>query len=324
MKKIFVRGLLWLLGIIVLIIVAAYIYLRFMLPDVGKAPEVKVQITPARLERGKYLANHVALCMDCHSVRDWGLFAGPPTPGTLGAGGERFGPEEGLPGVFYSRNITPYGIGSWTDGQLYRAITEGVDKNGRALFPIMPYLIYGQLDTEDIYSIMAYVRTLAPIKNEIPPSHADFPMNLIMNTIPKKANPQKAPDTSNQVAYGKYLAIGCIECHTVVDKGRIIPEKAFQGGREFILPAGTIRSANLTPDKETGLGNWSEDVFVKRFKVYADSSYIPQKVGPKDFNTIMPWVMYSGMKDSDIKAIYAFLRTLKPVHNEVQKFTPKP
>ena len=97
-------------------------YVKFALPDVGPAPELKVEITPARIERGKYLANHVTVCIDCHSKRDWTKFAGPISaqPGT---GGEKFDRNMGLPGEIYSANITPYHLKNWTDGELFRAIT---------------------------------------------------------------------------------------------------------------------------------------------------------------------------------------------------------
>jgi hypothetical protein len=97
----------------------------------------------------------------------------------------------------------------------------------------------------------------------------------------------------------------------------------YAGGFEFPLAGGIVRSANITPDKETGIGDWSEAAFINRFKMYADSSYIPAKVSPTDFNTIMPWMMYATMTHEDLAAIYAYLETTTPVKNEVEKFTKK-
>ncbi len=68
------------------------------------------------------------------------------------------------------------------------------------MFPLMPYPYYGRMDREDILSLIAYVRTLAPINNDVPESVADFPMNIILNTIPKKADPQVRPDPSDELA----------------------------------------------------------------------------------------------------------------------------
>ncbi len=83
MKKLFK----W-LGIIILVIVVAAGgfagYIKMFMPNVGKAQDIKVDITPERVARGEYLANCVTLCMDCHSKRDWSIFTAPPTPGTAG------------------------------------------------------------------------------------------------------------------------------------------------------------------------------------------------------------------------------------------------
>lgn len=324
MKKIFkIVGIL--LIVLVLSIAAVIAYVKVALPDVGPPPALKVDATTERIERGRYLANAVTICMDCHSIRDWSKFSGPIAPGTLGQGGERFDHSVGFPGIYYSKNITPAGITRYTDGELYRVITTGVNKDGRAMFPVMPYSHYGKMDDEDIYSIIAYLRTLQPIDNPVEESVSDFPMNIILNTIPVKGTPEKRPDPVDKVAYGKYLvnAAACIECHTQVDKGQVIPELAFSGGREFAFPDGSIvRSVNITTDPDTGIGKWTEEYFINRFKMYADSSYTPPSVKPGEFNTIMPWVMYASMTTEDLSAIFAYLKTLPPRKNMVVKFQP--
>lgn len=299
-------------------------YVKFTLPNVGEAEDLKIEATPERVAHGKYLANAVAACMDCHSTRDWSKFAGPLMDGTLGKGGEVFPEEFGFPGTFYSKNITPYGIGSWTDGELFRAITSGVNKDGEALFPVMPHKAYGKCDKEDIYDIIAYLRSLPSIKNDVPKSEAIFPMNVIINTIPTKAEFSTRPDKKNQVAYGKYLftMASCTECHTKQDKGTPIEGMEMAGGFEFPLPVGTVRSANITPDKETGIGNWDEAAFVSRFKMYFDSNYVDPQVAPGNFQTVMPWKMYGQMEEEDLKAMFAYLKTIKPIKNQVEKFTP--
>jgi mono/diheme cytochrome c family protein len=323
MKKVFkVFGVIILL--LAVLITGAIIYIKFALPDVGEAPTLTVDATPERIERGKYLANSVNVCMDCHSTRDWSKFSGPVVPGTFGKGGDRFDQSVGFPGTYFSKNITPAGIGNYSDGELYRVITTGVNKHDKAMFPVMPYPYYGKMDDEDIYSIIAYLRTLPPIENAVPESQSDFPMSIIINTIPAKGTPQKRPDPADQLAYGQYLvnASGCIECHTQADKGQILPDLAFAGGREFAFPDGAVvRSANITPDAETGLGKWSAEAFVQRFKAYADSSYAAPSVKPGEFNTVMPWMMYAGMTESDLNAVYAYLKTIKPINNTVVKFT---
>ncbi|MBC6367034.1 cytochrome c [Algoriphagus sp. AK58] len=324
MNKIF-KVFAYLLGAVVLLLICGVAYLQLAFPNVNPAPELTIEYTPERIERGAYLANHVTVCMDCHSKRDFSQFSGPPSPGTIGAGGDRFDHSMGLPGVFYAKNITPFGISDYTDGELFRLITTGVTNDGRPMFPLMPYSYYGKMDPEDIYDIIAYIRSLPSIESDIPDSEADFPVNLILRTMPQNAEMVKRPDPSDQIAYGGYLvnASGCIECHTQVSpQGVIIPEVAFSGGRSFPFPDGSlVTSSNITPDPETGIGNWTEEMFVKRFKQYADSGYVNPKVAPGEFNSLMPWTMYSGMKEEDIKAIYAYLRTIPAMKNEVIKFT---
>jgi cytochrome c553 len=324
MKKVF-----RIVGILVLVLVLAVgslaIYVKTALPDVGEAPDLQIEYTEERIEHGRYLANAVTVCMDCHSTRDWSRFSGPLTPGTEGKGGERFSHAEGFPGVFYSRNITPAGISRYTDGELFRLITTGVTKEGRAIFPVMPYPYYAQMDAEDIYSIIAYVRSLEPVHNEVLESRADFPVSLILNTMPKKAPLMKRPDKSDELLYGAYItnAAACKECHTPENKGQIIPELAFSGGRSFVFPDGSVvRSANITPDETTGIGKWTKQAFIRRFKQHVDSSYVVPVVNQGDFNTIMPWTMYANMTEEDLGAIYTYLQSLQPKTNNVEKFTP--
>ena len=322
MKKFFkIVG--YLLLFVVIVIGGLISYVKIALPDVGKAEEIKISTAAERVERGRYLANCVVGCVDCHSTRDWTKLAAPIDEATLGKGGEKFDQSLGFPGVYYSRNITPKGIARYTDGELFRVITTGVTKEGRAMFPVMPYRYYGKMDPDDIMCIIAYVRTLKPIDNVVPESVSDFPMSVIINTIPKKAEPVKRPDTGDVLNYGKYLvnACACMECHTPVDKGQIIPEFAFQGGREFKLPSGgTVRSANITSSLTTGIGNWSQDVFINKFKTYA-KPYAAAHVDKNTFNSIMPWTVYGNMTTSDLAAIYAYIHSLPAKENNVVKFT---
>ncbi len=322
MKK-FIQIILVLVLIIVVAIAGLLIYVTIALPDVGQPPEITIEITPERVERGEYLAHHVWLCMDCHSDRDWRKFSAPPIAGTEGSGGDEFTREMGFPGHYYATNITPGGIGNWTDGEIYRAITSGVSKDGRALFPIMPYPYLAKADIEDVYSVIAYIKTLAPVEKSYPEPESDFPMNFIINLIPAKANHQPSIDPSDKKAYGEYLSWSCIECHTVAEKGTIVIGEAFAGGREFpLLTGGIVYSSNITPDKETGIGKWTEQQFIRRFKQYADSNYISQPIADNTFNTYMPWEMFAGMTESDLSALYAYLMSLEPKSNKVLRFVP--
>lgn len=325
LKRKIARVFAWVFGILAVLVLGGFTYFNFAFPKAEPAPDLTIERTPERIKRGEYLANHVAICLDCHSQRDWTRYSAPPKPGTLGAGGDHFGKEMGLPGDIYTKNLTPYALANWTDGELFRAITTGVDRTGKALFPIMPYNHYGMADPEDIKDVIAYLRTLPAVENEIPERKLDFPLNFIVETLPKPANFGKRPDTLDRVAYGKYLITmaSCDDCHTPTGEDHNpLPGREYSGGTEMKLPWGTIRPANLTPDPETGLGRWTEQQFVARFKAHDSKEFTAPKVDPKGFNTIMPWVMYAGMKESDLGAIYAYLRTVKPVKNQVVKFTP--
>ena len=121
---------------------------------------------------------------------------------------------------------------------------------------------------------------------------------------------------------GKYIitASGCIDCHTpVTDKGDLIMEKAFGGGREFPMGIyGTIVSSNITFDKETGIGEMDKDMFIKMFKKYDLKTYMPPTLEKGDFNTPMAWTMYAKMDTADLAAIYYYLKSLPPIVNFIK------
>ncbi len=324
MKNKWLKMLSYVVGIIVILLLAGFTYVKVAFPNVGPAPEMKIAGTAAQLERGAYLANNVMVCMECHSQRDWSLFAAPSKPGTRGVGGEVHDQRLGFPGKYVSTNLTPHHLSSWSDGDIFRAITCGVHKDGKALFPIMPHPNFGQLDEADIKSVIAYLRTLEPVKFDTEPSSSDFPMNIIINFIPQKANLKPAPPKSNKVAYGEYLvtAASCYSCHTKQKEDGTFIGPDFAGGMEFTFEDGsTVRAANLTPHA-SGIGNWTAAQFVQRFKFFVDSNYVAQAVKAGDFQTVMPWNTYAGMTEEDLQAIFAYLQTIPPAENTVERFTP--
>ncbi len=308
-------------AVILFVALAGVTYLQVALPDVGDAPDLKINATPEVLARGKYLANNVSLCIFCHSDQDYNYYAGPVVPGTEGKGG--FAMSDPAVGVLYPRNITPAGIGDWTDGEIVRAITAGVDKDGEPLFPMMPFEMYNEMAESDVQAIVAYLRTLSPIENEVPDSEISFPLNLIMRMIPKPYSPGQLPAKSDTLALGKYLTTiaGCHMCHTPIDdKGKTLPGMDFAGGFEFFLPTGRIvRSANITSHYDLGIGAWDKAYFIGRFKEYADSTKNHIPVSKDGDNTMMPWLHFAGMTVEDLTAIYGYLRTVAPVENAVEK-----
>ena len=292
-------------------------------PSVGPPSPVPIRVTAALIERGRYLANHVAACMNCHSTRNWNVFSGPVVPGSEGAGGERFGQEVGFPGTFYAANITPVALSQWTDGEIVRAITCGVTRSGRAMFPVMPYPNYRALSEEDAEAVVAYIRTLKPIASDILPSQPDFPMNLLVRMLPEPYAPQPAPGRSSPAAYGQYLVTiaACARCHTPAIRGEPIQGMEYAGGAVLTVPrAGRVRSANITPDPDTGIGNWTGEFFIARFRGFASAENKSPPASDRRFNTLMPWTMYTGMTDGDLGAIYAYLRTIRPVKNKIPPF----
>lgn len=306
------------LSTVILILIFIALYLKFYLPNI-EVKDLKIEITQDRIAKGEYLANSVLVCTDCHSKRDWSKFSGPIVPGTEGMGGEVFNQKMGLPGEYVASNITPYYLKSWSDGEIYRAITSGVGKNNNALFPIMPYWAYGTLDEEDIYCVIAYLRSLPSIENTPSTSKSNFPFNFLINTMPKEGHSRKRPSNKESLNYGEYIvrAAGCIDCHTPADdKGELIMAKAFEGGREFPMEESeSLASSNITFDKETGIGNWSKKKFIKKFKHYDLSYYKPKNLKTGDNNTVMPWTMYAKMDTTDLEAIYNYLKSLQPIEN---------
>ena len=279
------------------------------------------------IARGEYLAVHVAACIHCHSMRDFNKYAGPDVPGTEGGGGGKFDHSilDAIPGTMYSKNITPdsaTGVGTWTDDELVRAITQGISKKGDTLFPLMPYAHFNRMTKDDLMSIIAYLRTLKPIKNTIPDRQLMIPISMAYPApaLQKSINGNVCPPESDQVKYGAYLVnmAGCSDCHTPYVKGQPDFSREFAGGNTFVLGNFKVASANITPDSTTGIGKWDLEGFMNKFTVCREEkgyNYDPGKM-----NTVMPVVDYSGMKDPDLKAIYAYLRTVKPVTNTVVKY----
>jgi len=318
MKKIG-RILIYVVVIVLLLIITAVSYVTLALPNVGEPENIKIAITPERVARGKYLATNVSMCMDCHSNYEWTKPGEAIPADVLGSGGRVFDEAAGLPGTIYSPNITPYKLAGWTDGEIFRAITTGVRKDGSALFPIMQWPYYSKMDREDLYSIIAYLRTLNPVKTkDYPKTSLNFPLNLLVHTMPHKAPLGVLPSPADKLAYGAYLANAavCRECHSKDDKGTLIPGKEFSGGREFKIGGKSYFSANITSDKTTGIGTWTADIFVQYFKSRGDTT--KQVKGAVQLtDSPMPWYHYSGMKEGDLRAIFAYLHTIKPISNKV-------
>lgn len=291
----------------------------FIGPRARPLTNVKYQSTPERLVRGRYLVEHVAACMDCHSPHDWTKRDAPIPPG-MEAGGQDMSLLKGLPGRIVAPNISPdleTGVGNWSDDMFARAIREGVGHDGRALFPIMPYQDYASLSDEDLASIIVYLRSLPPVRNQLPPTQIVFPVRYLIRSVPQPLSalvPQ--PDLSTPLKRGDYLVkIGtCTDCHTPQDDhGQPLPGMDYGGGFLFEGPWGRVVSANITPDP-SGIPYYDLAMFTQALR----TGYVTAR----PLNRIMPWGAYGGMTDEDVAAVFAKVKTFNPVVHHVDNTEP--
>lgn len=272
--------------------------------------------TPQRLERGRYLAVAVAGCVGCHSEHDWKNRGAIP-PGMEGAG--EVMPITELPGRIVAPNITPdaeTGAGTWSDDQLARAIREGIGHDGRALFPMMPYEDFRKMSDEDLASIIVYLRSLPARRRSLPKSEIIFPVNYLIRGVPQPLTaPVATQDLSDPLHRGKYLVAmaGCAGCHTPQVRGQSVPGMDLAGGFTLSGPWGSVASSNITPDA-SGIGYYDEALFLQVMKT--------GNVKARELSPIMPVFDFKNMTDDDLKAMFAYLRTTKPVKHRVDNTEP--
>jgi mono/diheme cytochrome c family protein len=259
------------------------------------------------IARGAYLVNGSGACGNCHTPKGPDLM---PKANLPFAGGEKF--ESPGFGVAFSKNITPdteTGIGIWTEAEIIRAFREGVTKEGSTLGPPMPVAYFNKISDDDAKAIAAYLKTIKPIRNEAPESKYKIELKP---QPPAKGLP--APPKTDKVAYGGYLAnmSHCVECHTTPgpDGRPDFANHLAAGGRPFFsIPGKMIRSANITSDKETGIGAWTDDE-VKRAITQGINKDGKKLIPP------MPYPFFKNMNAEDLDALVAWVRTLPPVSNK--------
>jgi hypothetical protein len=304
-----------------ILLVCACLYLLIRRPSSAAPSKIVVGTAPARIERGQYLFTTLLDCDGCHSERDFSRLGGPVIAGARGKGGQI--KLDGLPGEVYAPNITPdkeTGIGNWTDGEKIRAIREGISKDGHMLFPMMPYTGYRYLSDVDVISLVAFMNTLPPIRNYVQRSSISFLVSVMMKGVPQPVIRTIPPvDKDGGEIYGEYLVsiAGCEECHTQQKRGQVDASMRYAGGRVFSTPNGSVVSANITPDKDTGLGKWDFIRFRDRMRVlkpYQGTEY--PKVGPERF-TLMPWIAYGDLTDHDLEAMWLYIKTRRAITNFV-------
>ncbi len=208
-------------------------------------------------------------------------------------------------------NITPHTLGDCSDQEIARAIRGGTGCDGTRLFPVMPYFFFRAMSDDDTAAVVAYLRTLEPIENDLATTEIAEEVWATIPQLPPLTEPVSAPDPSDPVAYGGYLAtVGlCVECHTPLSPaGAPIQELSFAGGRILAGPWGTVATANLTTDV-TGIPYYDEPTFKEVMRTC--------KVGARELNHLMPCEFYKGLTDDDLSALYAFLRSIPPVAHSV-------
>ncbi len=268
--------------------------------------------TPQRIERGRYIVTSMSGCLFCHSDHDYSSPGVPIRPGKEGAGA--IAPEPGLPGRIVAPNITPdpeTGSGNWTDDQLARAIREGIGHDGRVLFPMMPYSHFREMSDEDIASVIVYLRSMPAVRNPLPKTEIIFPVKYLINGEPQPiTSPVIHAESTDPVKRGEYLVtMGlCSDCHTPSINGQVTPGMDFAGGNIIAGPWGSPASANITPDA-TGIPYYDEALFLQAMH----TGY----VGTRALNPIMPVSVFKNLTDSDLRDIFAYLKTLKAVKHSV-------
>jgi len=313
MKK-SVKIILGLLGGLALLVLMFFVIitLRGVPHYKPEKPVLKVDITPERIELGRKMAT--ALCIDCHANPQTRQLSGTLVPD--------------LPAEFgkvYSRNITQHpdaGIGKWTDGQIAYMLRTGITVEGNFV-PFMPK--FKLMSDEDIASIIAFLRSdnyaVKPVAQEPPASEYSFLAKALCNTVIKPLKyahqPISTPDTTDRIAYGKYLVtarLQCFACHskdfkTLDEEDPTKSEGYLAGGNPMVeRDKKEIFSANITMDSETGIGKLNEEQFVKVLR----EGHMP------DGRVLRyPMQPYTMLQAAEAKAIYAYLKTVPPVSNKV-------
>jgi len=284
--------------------------------------------------RGKYIVDHVAACIDCHTPRK--------SDGSLDmtkylAGAQNFAdldPSDSTKGAVHTRNLTPdnaTGLGTWTDDQIKKAFLDGVDKDGKPLVPVMPYFVFHNMNAQDADAIVAYLRSIPAIDNAIPENQPlPFPFTQPASPVPATAIPDTtlaATDANYESAVrGKYLAgnIGiCMECHTerTTTAVPLDVNKLFAGGEKFNsaelgLPVppfpAEIVSRNITPHAN-GIQGWTAQAVADALKKGVDKDNIPL-CPPMPAGAMQA---FGGLTDQDALDIGNYVTTLPPIDNGV-------
>jgi mono/diheme cytochrome c family protein len=275
--------------------------LRWTLAFIMTAAVSGQVMAQSAVERGSYLVNTVMTCANCHSPK------GPPAAvaGKDFSGGLRFNEP---PFDVTAPNITSdkeTGLGNWTDEQIKTLLLTGKNPLGVQEAEVMPTAFYPILTPQDLDAIVAYLRSLPPIKNKVP--DPVYKIALPHHVFPGAEKAYSQADLNDKVKKGFYLVtIGhCMECHTPMMQGGGIDvaNSLGKGGREFPGPWGVSKARNITSSKTAGIGDWSDAEIKTAITQGKRKDGTPLK-GP------MGYQYYAKMTDADLDAMVAYLRTV--------------
>ncbi len=291
-----------------IVIVLAGIVVTWLAFSMSVPHQPDVTATPAMVARGAYLVR-AADCVSCHTVPGGAPFAG----------GREF--DLGSMGKLYSPNITPdqqTGIGGWSDDDFRAALYLGIGKGGVHLYPAFPYASFTLLSDADVLAIKAYLFSLPPVHSTPPQDAMRFPYNqrflMAYWSWLFDSNRRFAPDSTKSPEWnqGKYLveALGhCGECHTSRNLLQAVEHSKAYGG----AITQQWKAYDITPDKATGIGSWTDDALVSYLSTGFAKDHGPAS-GPMA-EAISNSLRYLPL--SDIHAIVTYLRSLDPLPSVV-------
>ena len=259
------------------------------------------------VERGEYIVRNVSVCGSCHTPDR-------KSDGPL-VGGAEF--KDWRLGTVRSANLTPdsaTGLGTWTESEIVRAIRNGQRKDGRLLAPVMRYEWFHEMSDCDAFAVARYLKTLQAASNRVRQSpNLIFHVARVLFLGPMSGDAATPPQRAPTAEYGSYLShiALCVDCHTPTSglQSKLDRDRLFSGQshppKDF-----TANPSNLTPDSATGIGRWTEEDFLRTIGTGEN----PQG---RTLNDFMPWRQLRRMSDDDLRAIYRYLRTVRPVRNQI-------
>lgn len=253
----------------------------------------------AQIERGRYLVQ-AGDCQSCHTDENGPPFAGARAIATPF-------------GTLYSRNITPdpaTGIGGWSDEDFYRAMHEGISRDGSHLYPAFPYPWYTKMTRADVAAIKSYLDTVTPVRQIVPPNKLNWPMSWralvgVWNHLFFDEG-EFQPDANKSAEWnrGAYLVEGpghCSACHSPKNiLGAVKKHDLFEGGEgeNWLAP-------DLTGRALSGVSEWSVDDIAAFLKTGVNSR--TRATGPM---AEVVELSTSHLSEDDAKAIAAYLKDL--------------